>query len=128
MKRSILVLLVILAACVGGVLGSLITLRYLDFQTPTYQSIDARQQSALTNYVRDTSYHAPEGLNFLDAASKVTSGVVHIRTSFGPGDFSVNPLELYFEPPSRSSGSGVIISDDGYIVTNYHVIEDAHGI
>ena len=128
MKRSILVLLVILAACVGGVLGSLITLRYLDFQIPTYQSIDARQQSALANYVRDTSYHAPEGLNFLNAASKVTSGVVHIRTSFGPGDFSVNPLELYFEQPSRSSGSGVIISDDGYIVTNYHVIEDANSI
>jgi len=128
MKRSILVILVILAACVGGVLGSLITLRYLDFQTPTYQSIDARQQSTLANYVRDTSFHAPEGLNFLNAASKVTSGVVHIRTSFGPGDFSVNPLELYIEQPSRSSGSGVIISDDGYIVTNYHVIEDANSI
>ena len=128
MKRSILVLLVILAACVGGVLGSLFTLRYLDFQIPTYQSIDGRQQSALANYVPDTSYQAPEGLNFLNAASKVTSGVVHIRTSFGPGDFSVNPLELYFEQPSRSSGSGVIISDDGYIVTNYHVIEDASNI
>jgi len=128
MKRSILVLLVILAACVGGVLGSLFTLRYLDFQTPGYQSIDERQQSMLANYVPDTSYKAPEGMNFLSTARKVTSGVVHIRTSFGPGDFSVNPLDLYFESPARSSGSGVIISDDGYIVTNNHVIEDASNI
>lgn len=128
MKRSILVLLVILAACVGGVLGSLFTLRYLDFQTPSYQSIDQRQQSMLANYTPDTSYKAPEGMNFLSTARKVTSGVVHIQTSFGPGDFSVNPLDLYFESPSRSSGSGVIISDDGYIVTNNHVIEDASSI
>ncbi len=128
MKRSILILLVILAACIGGVLGSLFTLRYLDFQIPSYQSIDARQQSVLTNYVPDTSYQAPEGLNFLNTAKQVTSGVVHIRTSFGPGDFSVNPLDLYFETPTRSSGSGVIISDDGYIVTNNHVIEDASNI
>ncbi|HEX6890082.1 MAG TPA: trypsin-like peptidase domain-containing protein [Chryseolinea sp.] len=128
MKRSILVLLVILAACIGGVLGSLFTLRYLDFQIPSYQSIDARQQSMLANYVPDTSYRAPEGLNFLNTAKKVTSGVVHIRTTFGAGDFSVNPLELYFESPARSSGSGVIISDDGYIVTNNHVIEDASNI
>jgi serine protease Do len=128
MKRSILILLVILAACIGGVLGSLFTLRYLDFQIPSYQSIDARQQSVLTNYAPDTSYQAPEGLNFLHTAKQVTSGVVHIRTSFGPGDFSVNPLDLYFETPTRSSGSGVIISDDGYIVTNNHVIEDASNI
>jgi Do/DeqQ family serine protease len=53
---------------------------------------------------------------------------VHIRTSYGPGDFSVNPLELYFENPARSSGSGVIISDDGYIVTNNHVVEGSSNI
>jgi Do/DeqQ family serine protease len=58
----------------------------------------------------------------------VTPGVVHIRTSFGPGEFSVNPLEFSLEAPARSSGSGVIISDDGYIVTNNHVIEDASSI
>ena len=99
MKRSILVLLVILAACIGGVLGSLFTLRYLDFQIPSYQSIDARQQSVLANYAPDTSYHAPEGLNFLNTAKKVTSGVVHIRTSFGAGD--------YGESDGRDESDGV---------------------
>lgn len=128
MKRSILILIVILAACIGGVLGSIFTLRFLDFPNTPYQSIEGRQESVLTGYSPDTSYSVPGGMNFLSTARKVTPGVVHIRTSFGPGDFSVNPLDLSFEAPSRSSGSGVIISDDGYIVTNNHVVEDASNI
>ena len=128
MKRSILILLVVFSACVGGILGSIVTLRFLDDYASTYQSIDGRQQSVLTRYSADTSYQVPRELNFLATAKNVTPGVVHIRTSFGPGEFSVNPLEFSLESPTRSSGSGVIISDDGYIVTNNHVIEDASGI
>lgn len=128
MKRSILIIIVVLSACIGGVLGSLVTLKLIDFPTAPYQSIDRRQQSMLTNYSPDTSSHVPKGMDFLSTARSVTAGVVHIRTSYGPGDFSVNPLDLYFESPVRSSGSGVIISDDGYIVTNNHVIEDANNI
>ncbi len=128
MKRSILILLVVLSACVGGILGSIVTIRFLDDYTSSYQSIEGRQQSVLTRYSADTSYQVPRELNFLGTAKNVTPGVVHIRTSFGPGEFSVNPLEFSLESPARSSGSGVIISDDGYIVTNNHVIEDANGI
>ncbi len=128
MKRSILILIVMLTACIGGVLGSMFTLRFLDFPTASYQSIEGRQKSIFAGYSADTAYQVPDGMDFLSTAKTVTSGVVHIRTSYGPGDFSVNPLELYLEAPSRSSGSGVIISDDGYIATNNHVIEDASNI
>lgn len=128
MKRSILILLVIVAAGIGGIMGSLVTIKFFGLGGETYNSIEDRQRSVLTSYSRDTAYNIPQGLNFLDAAKKVTSGVVHIRTSYGPGDFSSNPLEMYLESPARSSGSGVIISDDGYIVTNNHVVEDASNI
>jgi Do/DeqQ family serine protease len=128
MKRSILIFLVIVAAAVGGIIGAFVTIRLLGFSGENYTSIESRQHSVLANYSRDTSYNVPQGLNFLEAANKVTPGVVHIRTSYGPGDFSSNPLELYLESPARSSGSGVIISDDGYIVTNNHVVEDASNI
>ncbi|MGC3944903.1 MAG: trypsin-like peptidase domain-containing protein [Chryseolinea sp.] len=128
MKRSILIFLVIVAAGIGGLVGSFVTIRLLGFSGENYTSIEDRQRSVLTSYSRDTSYNVPQGLNFLEAANKVTPGVVHIRTSYGPGDFSSNPLELYLESPARSSGSGVIISDDGYIVTNNHVVEDASNI
>ncbi|HZI23685.1 MAG TPA: trypsin-like peptidase domain-containing protein, partial [Chryseolinea sp.] len=128
MKRSVLIILVVLSACIGGVLGSIVTLKFLDDYATGYQSIEGRQNSILTRYSVDTSYQVPRDLNFLSTAKSVTPSVVHIRTSFGPGEFSVNPLEFSLESPARSSGSGVIISDDGYIVTNNHVIEDASSI
>jgi Do/DeqQ family serine protease len=109
------------------VLGSIFTVKYLNVEPSPYNSIDERQQLVLTSGAADTSYNIPQGLNFLSAARKVTAAVVHIRTGYGPGNFSLNPL-LEYERPVHSSGSGVVISDDGYIVTNNHVIEDATNI
>lgn len=128
MKRSLLILIVVVAAGIGGVLGAMISLYYVDSSIVPYTSVDGRQQLVLANYDRDTAYNIPEGLDFRTAANQVKLGVVHIRTSYGSGEFSINPLEVYRNQPTRSSGSGVIISDDGYIVTNNHVIEDATNI
>ena len=69
--------------------------------------------------------------DFVRAAAMVTPAVVHINTTFaGTGsnivyDFFGNAHRV---PPSRGSGSGVLISPDGYIVTNNHVIEKASAI
>ncbi len=130
MKRSIFVLVIMAAAGIGGILGSMITLRYFNKYNPSYNSIDARQQLLLTNYSKDSSvrYSVPKELDFRNAAKVVREGVVHIRTSYGTGNFSINALQYNFDPHARSSGSGVIITDDGYIVTNNHVIEDAINI
>src|SRR5690606_37870748 len=112
----------------GGIIGSLFTMRFVDTVGLSYTSIEERQQSVLTGYKPDTAYRVPKELDFRTPAQRATPAVVHIQTSYGPGDFSVNPLQHYLETPARSSGSGVIISDDGYIVTNNHVIEDASNI
>ncbi len=127
MKRSLLVLLVICSAFIGAMVGTLFTLKYFN-QEPAYNSIEQRQNSKAVNFSVDTSYRIPTGLNFESAAKSVTPAVVHIRTSYGLGGFSMNALDSYMNPHAQSSGSGVVISDDGYIVTNHHVIEDANSI
>lgn len=64
--------------------------------------------------------------DFVTAAKIVTPAVVHIKTSY---KVSGNPFfDLGQDIPLKGSGSGVVISPDGYIATNNHVIADAKEI
>lgn len=126
MRKVYFVLLVLVTAVVGAIVGSMLTLRYFENQ-PRYTSITERQQMALAPVRFDSSMVVPK-VNFRPVATEVIKTVVHVRISTGPGEFSVNPLDHYLNSPARSSGSGVIVTDDGYIITNYHVIEDARNV
>ena len=71
----------------------------------------------------NTSYHSSAPTDFIEAANKSVEAVVFI-SSMKDREQS-NKFTRKF---NTSTGSGVIISSDGYIVTNDHVIKDAERI
>lgn len=80
------------------------------------------------NYTRNVGF-GPETIDFTEAADKAVHSVVHVKNvSYRT---VVSPLEFFYgyrggqQQEQIGMGSGVIISEDGYIVTNNHVIKDA---
>ena len=74
--------------------------------------------------------------DFVASAEKSINSVVHIKTTVeSNNNLAYDPFQEWLfggrqRQPNimQGSGSGVIISDDGYIVTNNHVVKDASKI
>lgn len=129
------ILITLLTACVGGAVAigayKIMENKYMDGLT-----LEEKQKIHFaSNPLNITS--SPGDVSFVQAAAAVTPAVVHINTTYGNRNASSgSPFgdmfdqffgapQLRQQVPAMASGSGVIISEDGYIVTNNHVVEDA---
>ncbi|MBP4138297.1 trypsin-like peptidase domain-containing protein [Flavobacterium geliluteum] len=84
------------------------------------------------SYTKNIAY-AGEAVDFTEAADKTVHSVVHVKNV--SRRTVTNPMLEFFygyggaqQQEQVGTGSGVIISEDGYIVTNNHVIKDASEI
>jgi len=82
---------------------------YTNYSDPATEMLSGKMQR---------TFLSSSPTDFISAAEAVTPAVVNIKAS------QSNDFDFWGGTYGGSSGSGVIISEDGYIVTNNHVIEE----
>ena len=139
--KDIILTSVLVVACstLSAIGGAAITKHGSD-SSETYETSEPTKSSR--------AYMASTPPNFVEVAERTIDGVVNIRTEKAvrmTQERFFDPFEFFFGIPSQRDprqegrsrqeapkqvdiGSGVIISRDGYIVTNNHVIDGADDV
>lgn len=132
--------LIVFAAFFGGAVA-IGAYKLLERNDDGYSLTDKQNMMFASNPAKISSAGT---VDFVQAAAAVSPAVVHIKTTYGAsasndqrgGGSMSDMFEQFFgggggrRPaiPRAASGSGVILTADGYIVTNNHVVENADKI
>ncbi|RZK58667.1 MAG: PDZ domain-containing protein, partial [Pedobacter sp.] len=131
--------LMLLTAFVGGAVA-IGAYKVLERNNDGYTLTEKQNMMFASNPIKISSAGT---VDFVQAAAAVSPAVVHIKTTYGTktasSDEGGSSMEDIFgqmfgggrrvqRQPSAASGSGVILTADGYIVTNNHVVDNADKI
>lgn len=113
-SAAVVILCALLSAIIGAA-GGIVAILSVDTNAPT--NITNQSSDELSNVninIDKTAESIAEAV-----AAKATNSVVGIRTTTSVTSFFGGTSD------ATGEGSGVIYTKDGYIITNYHVIEEA---
>ncbi len=120
-----------LASALGAVIAVFVYTMFFQPETVTVK-VPADEKIVYTDL---KEAQAGETMDFTSAAEKAVHAVVHVKVK-SQANYNYNPFYEFFfgekpnvQPtPVMGFGSGVIISPDGYIVTNNHVVDGSSEI
>jgi Do/DeqQ family serine protease len=133
------IILVTMVGLLSGLTGVFIGIKWHESRNPEIQTLPFDSPAIdydtadITKFINESGNagRITENPDFIKASEVSKSSVVFI-TTLSEYDYSTGTIfDWFFEGRSSQrmgSGSGVIFSNDGYIVTNNHVIEDADQI
>ena len=119
--------------CVSALGGALTlgTYKQLFEESKTTKVVENQPTTTLFPVNLTTPLAGGTNVDFTTAADKTVHSVVHVKNTTLSKNYS-SFEDLFFGRPQQfeqiGTGSGVIISPDGYIITNNHVIDGAQSI